>query len=313
VVVASVSAGCVAVVWATLFLSPRSSRHRRQWLDRAAGGLRLVQAFKMGFASYSRVMALPTIAAGVTSVATLFLLFRTRLPTEPIVVRTSVDPRSVLRDRSGAAFGSACLLACLVLLSVAPVWDLPLWIITLVFAVIVATRNLIVYPLTASSARALGGVSVVSGDSSSGDAAADGVRIVLADDMRRDVDTRSVVDVAVDLTPVAAADSVVAGGAIAVADTGAAAAAGPSAPSDGAGAERSPLCFMDAVWAMPWAVVPFVLGMFILVESLTHSGFIELLASASAAAVGSNRFVGVYFSGGTAAILCRTAAPSGLL
>ena len=55
---------------------------------------------------------------------------------------------------------------------------------------------------------------------------------------------------------------------------------------------------MDAIRAMPWNIVPFVIGMFILVESLTASGWIEAMAVAGAAAVGKSRLTGILASGG---------------
>ena len=36
---------------------------------------------------------------------------------------------------------------------------------------------------------------------------------------------------------------------------------------------------MKSVWAMPWSIAPFVLGMFILVESLSSHGWLEMFAS----------------------------------
>ncbi len=59
------------------------------------------------------------------------------------------------------------------------------------------------------------------------------------------------------------------------------------------------LCFMDAVAAMPWTIVPFVLGMFILVESLTASGWMTEFAQAAGVVVGHNRRTGIVVSGST--------------
>lgn len=57
------------------------------------------------------------------------------------------------------------------------------------------------------------------------------------------------------------------------------------------------LCFMDAVRGMPWTIVPFVLGMFILVESLTASGWIEAWAIGAAKSMGSSETGAILASG----------------
>ncbi len=64
---------------------------------------------------------------------------------------------------------------------------------------------------------------------------------------------------------------------------------------------RLRVCFMETPRAMPWAIVPFILGMFILVESLTDIGWIETLAAAAASAVGTSQVRGVFAIGGTKA------------
>jgi hypothetical protein len=57
------------------------------------------------------------------------------------------------------------------------------------------------------------------------------------------------------------------------------------------------LCFMDAIRGMPWTIVPFVLGMFILVESLTASGWIEALAIVAADGMGASETGAILASG----------------
>jgi hypothetical protein len=77
-----------------------------------------------------------------------------------------------------------------------------------------------------------------------------------------------------------------------------------SAPGLGGGggglaAAAGPLTFMDAVRGMPWNLVPFVLGMFILVEALTACGFIHSVAEAGATAIGTSPLRGTLISGCT--------------
>jgi hypothetical protein len=106
----------------------------------------------MKFAEYSRIMAAPTLVAGAVSVLMLYVMFRKHF-TATTPSPTSVDPKAALLDVRGAAFGSACLLACLFMLSIAPLIHLQMWVITLVFAVVYAVRNVWAYPWDAPVTR----------------------------------------------------------------------------------------------------------------------------------------------------------------
>ena len=90
----------------------------------------------MGFADYTKVMLAPTLVAGTVTVVLLYLVFRPRLTGHRLVLLTDMSPEDALRDRRGAVLGGGLLLTCLLLLSVAPMLDMPLWAITLVFAVV---------------------------------------------------------------------------------------------------------------------------------------------------------------------------------
>jgi Na+/H+ antiporter NhaD/arsenite permease-like protein len=243
------------------------------------------QAFHMGFAEYTKIMLAPTLVAGASTVALLYLLFRSHLSSERLVISADLRPSDALRDRQGAILGGVLLLSCLLLLSLAPMLNIPLWSVTLVFALVFGARNLWVYPFSHSRKRPL---------LRSFGAAADSDGIALASAASAQVDLTSIVPT-----------SESAPGAL---PTRTAGALGPthddSEPGRVSSSEpesESPvgaaLTFMDAVAGMPWNLVPFVLGMFILVESLTASGFIEALAHAAAGFVGMSPLRGVLVSG----------------
>lgn len=95
-------------------------------------------------------MALPTLFIGAASMLGLYAVFRSHLRGS-VSSRSELDPSLALLDRSGAVFGSVCLLSTLVLLCIAPLVGLPLWGITLAFALVYAARNVAVYPFSTRS------------------------------------------------------------------------------------------------------------------------------------------------------------------
>ena len=238
----------------------------------------------MGFADYTKIMLAPTLVAGTVTVVLLYLVFRPRLTGHRLVLLTDMSPEDALRDRRGAVLGGGLLLTCLLLLSVAPMLDMPLWAITLVFAVVFGARNLWVYPFSTShlAQRSSCGTAATAGsDTTALSSELAGVQ----------VDTATIVP------SVAGSERVGDGGTDgSVSNSSAPTRSVCTTPT---GRAASPLTFMDAVAAMPWNLVPFVLGMFILVESLTASGVIAVLADAAATSVGTSPLRGVLVSGCT--------------
>ncbi|KXZ50864.1 hypothetical protein GPECTOR_14g115 [Gonium pectorale] len=97
----------------------------------------VAQAYDMSFLAYSKYMSLPTLggalrAAGAACIAALLLRFRSRIP--PAVPLPAVDASAALRDRCGALLGGANMLACLGLLAAAPSLGWAMWAVTLVCA-----------------------------------------------------------------------------------------------------------------------------------------------------------------------------------
>jgi arsenical pump membrane protein len=92
----------------------------------------LAGASGMGFVRYFRWMALPTVAAGLTSIAALGFVFRHDIgrPFTPSV--KAVHPSEALTDRQGALAGSILMAACIVLLAAAPWLGVPMWTVAVV-------------------------------------------------------------------------------------------------------------------------------------------------------------------------------------
>ncbi|MBN1865008.1 MAG: hypothetical protein JW808_08915 [Victivallales bacterium] len=92
----------------------------------------LAGACGLDFAGYSKWMALPTLAAGATSLALLWLVFRKEIskPFRNPVAET--DPREALTDRSGTYTAGALLGFCILLLTVAPYLGLRMWWVAVV-------------------------------------------------------------------------------------------------------------------------------------------------------------------------------------
>lgn len=85
----------------------------------------------ISFAGYLRVMALPTLLAGILSLALLLFLFRHPLAHPMETTQPPVEP---IRDRVGLGIGLAHLCLCTIALAVSSYLSLPMWLIALGFA-----------------------------------------------------------------------------------------------------------------------------------------------------------------------------------
>ncbi len=91
----------------------------------------LASSSGIGFLSYLRIMIIPTILAGIVSFVVLYLLFYKQLK-KPISI---INEASYLRDKKLVILGLIHLGLCTVLLTVSSYINLPMWIISLGFAV----------------------------------------------------------------------------------------------------------------------------------------------------------------------------------
>ncbi len=92
----------------------------------------VASAFHLTFVNYSRWMVLPTVVAGLINLALLYLIFRReiRRPIQPV----ALDPWEAITDKPGALLGLTTLAACIVALALAPYLGIPMWKISVAFA-----------------------------------------------------------------------------------------------------------------------------------------------------------------------------------
>ncbi|MGB9756989.1 MAG: SLC13 family permease [Candidatus Bipolaricaulaceae bacterium] len=92
----------------------------------------VASAFRLTFVGYSKWMVLPTVAAGLANAGLLYLLFRReiRKPIKPVLL----DPWAAITDKPGALLGLLTLAGCVAALAVAPYLGIPMWKISVSFA-----------------------------------------------------------------------------------------------------------------------------------------------------------------------------------
>lgn len=91
----------------------------------------LASSSGIDFISYLKVMALPTIGAGIVSFAVLYLLFRKSL-SKPLCTEKTNEP---LRRKKMVGLGLVHLSLCTVLLAIGSYIGLDMWLISLLFSV----------------------------------------------------------------------------------------------------------------------------------------------------------------------------------
>ncbi len=99
----------------------------------------LATANGINFLSYFKIMALPTLVAGVTAYAALRLLFNGQL-------KESLQPREVveeIKDKPAVIFGVVMLAGCTVLLAIASYIGWEMWLIAVAFAAGVSIGSII--------------------------------------------------------------------------------------------------------------------------------------------------------------------------
>ena len=92
----------------------------------------VASAFRFTFVGYSKWMILPTLAAGLANALLLYLIFRReiRKPIQPV----ALNPWEAITDKPGALLGLLLMAGCIVALAVAPYLGIPMWKISVAFA-----------------------------------------------------------------------------------------------------------------------------------------------------------------------------------
>ncbi|HEY0087995.1 MAG TPA: SLC13 family permease [Candidatus Lokiarchaeia archaeon] len=179
----------------------------------------VAEAYDLTFVGYTMWMFLPAVTAGFVCLALLWLVFRKKI--SKTFEAPNIDPKSALKDKAGAIFGVIILAFCLVMLSLASFFDLPLWEITLFFAIVMFLRDII---------------------------------HVLSSKKHNDLDNYSKIK--------------------------------------------------KLNKRMPWKIIPFVIGMFIIVEALSDNGWVNLFASVISG-VSNNLFIGILIMGFLSTFACN--------
>src|SRR5512136_389812 len=79
----------------------------------------LAAAFNLRFDEYSKLMLIPSIAAGLITMLLLYVIFRKKI-NKPLRQTEAIDPRSAITDPISTILGLSMLAGCIVCLSIAP-------------------------------------------------------------------------------------------------------------------------------------------------------------------------------------------------
>ena len=109
-------------------------------------------AFHIGFGEYLRIMALPTVAAGICSLCIMLLLFRKRLHS-PIQLSQGVPP---ITDRPLMWVALGHLAACVILLSLSQSIGFEMWLISLFMGISAVISSVICLWIRHKSLRVVG-------------------------------------------------------------------------------------------------------------------------------------------------------------
>lgn len=234
----------------------------------------VAQAFDLDFIGYSRWMALPTLAAGLTCLLILYIIFS---HLKAINLPITVAPQNAWNnfvDLPGAIFGSIVFGICIIFIATSSVTKIPIWIVTLVGAGLMIAKDgyfdYRLYRLRKSSPRV------------------DTVPLESLEPQRR-LSSESI-DLELDASE-KEPSSIIASEEVAQ----------RSLPSP---------ALPIVISRLPWKVAPFVIGVFILVEVMSITGLTGLFASLFSRAAGSSDshasiLVSVFLAGITSTVTCN--------
>lgn len=101
----------------------------------------VAQAFQLDFIGYSRWMALPTIAAGLTCLLVLHAIFSSRNAIPHTLSVPQLDPYQNFIDIPGAVFGSVVFVICIGFIATSAATSIPIWIITIAGCAIMVLKD----------------------------------------------------------------------------------------------------------------------------------------------------------------------------
>eukprot|EP01116_Phalansterium_solitarium_P012328 TRINITY_DN2851_c0_g1_i2.p1 TRINITY_DN2851_c0_g1~~TRINITY_DN2851_c0_g1_i2.p1 ORF type:complete len:318 (-),score=110.28 TRINITY_DN2851_c0_g1_i2:135-1088(-) len=198
-------------------------------------------------------MFLPALASGLTCMAIVWAVFRRRIPDQ--LDMPPLQPSQLLKRPLAALYGVCCLAGCLLLLAASSYLEVRIWVVTTAFFALMLAKDVFT-------------------DYRRYKAAAD-LRIS-ADDVQLLSISPETSGEAVTSTPHDINEST----ADTWDNTGSANLTKPEAFSWRTGDTAT------TMGRMPWKIVPFVVGMFVMVQALVSSGWIAMFAQALASVVG---------------------------
>lgn len=99
----------------------------------------VAEAYKITFFGYTYWMLLPTVVCGFSCLIFLSVFFRNDIYGQ--FAQPPVNEYLIFKDKAGGIFGIACLGLCLGFLIVSPIFNFSLWKICLSFAIVLFCRN----------------------------------------------------------------------------------------------------------------------------------------------------------------------------
>jgi len=101
----------------------------------------VAEAYGLSFLGYSKWMALVGVVAGAVCYGLLWFFFREKIPDNfPL---PDLSTKGIIKDKFGMIYGSIVLFATLILLTVGTWTKLPIWLVTLGAATLSLTRDII--------------------------------------------------------------------------------------------------------------------------------------------------------------------------
>eukprot|EP00002_Diphylleia_rotans_P019289 TRINITY_DN3734_c0_g1_i1.p1 TRINITY_DN3734_c0_g1~~TRINITY_DN3734_c0_g1_i1.p1 ORF type:complete len:476 (+),score=111.56 TRINITY_DN3734_c0_g1_i1:48-1475(+) len=227
----------------------------------------VAEAYELTFDGYSKWMAIPSIVAATTAFLLLYATFSRTIPERCTL--PSINPENVLIDRRGAVFGATTLFCCLLTLVLSSHITIPLWGITLIYASVMFAYNFYTYYYLRYLAPGANFVAPAKSialkptrESNERKAETADANAALGSILHEDslANTRDDEDDEDNYDGSSNANS------------------GTGSNTDLFNFSTDSINLSSAFRRMPWDIVPFVFGMFVLVESLDAAGWIEEFA-----------------------------------
>ncbi|TPX57603.1 hypothetical protein PhCBS80983_g03748 [Powellomyces hirtus] len=281
----------------------------------------VAQAFDINFIQYSAWMILPTAASLAIAYIMCWFVLKSEIPTEIPPPPPDAEYRYRIRRKWGAAIGCCVLLICLTALMVVPIFShVPVWQLTLPFAVVMIIKDVIL-DMWVDPKRTSGEIHVANvekGNQTNQGSAEElvGGQGVSTTDIHETMEMEErriskshaeidgdelpskmgVDEEVIELRPVASFPP----------DESASVRSGRFTPKSKSRIDRVLPIVAQITRRLPWDLVPFSFGMFMLCEALSANGWVALLAQAMArTSIGGHMVPIVFLTGIITTVACN--------